>query len=278
MATPGHPASSVSDLDLEGAIARGRRAWPGVDVPAEECRRFWSELPGANEDRAVGPPHEDLYLACACLAGIAAAHQAFESSIMADVPKAVRRVSVEPDFAQDVVSDLRVALLFGAEGKPPLLTRYLGRGPLRSFVMVLAMRRALDRKRRVKEVLTQPSSLAKLEAEAAAFTFVGSDGLREAFVRALRESLAALTPRDRNVLRLHVVEGVSAEAIGRMYGAHRATVTRWIATAKEAVFEATRAAVQREKSLSPATFESFARDAASQLDATLSTFLADSPP
>lgn len=224
------------------------------------------------------PPHEDLYLACACMAGVAAAHQAFERSIMSDVPKAVRRVSAEADFVEDVVADLRIALLFGAEGKPPLLTRYFGRGPLRSFAMVLAMRRALDRKRRVKEVSTQPSSLAKLEAEAAAFTFVGSDGLREAFLRALKESLATLTPRDRNVLRLHVVEGVSADAIGRMYGAHRATATRWIASAKEVVFEATQAAVQREKNLSPATFESFARDAASQLDATLTTFLADSPP
>jgi hypothetical protein len=45
-----------------------------------------------------------------------------------------------------------------------------------------------------------------------------------------------------------------------MYSVHRATVTRWLTSAKEQVFE------------------SFARDAASQMDATLSTFLCTPTP
>ena len=115
----------------------------------------------------------------------------------------------------------------------------------------------------------------EIAAENPSSAYVGSSELSAVFVAALKDKLAALPARDRNVLRLHVVDGIPAEAIARMYGVHRATATRWIADVKRAVFDETRAAVQRELDVSPATFESFARDAAVGLDAKLSTFLGE---
>jgi RNA polymerase sigma-70 factor (ECF subfamily) len=261
-------ADEATDGDV---FTRGRRAWPGVEITAAQYVKFSRERlpPGAKTSEA----HADLYLACACSLGVPAAQEALDRVIMADVPKAIRRVSAEPDFVADVAADLRLALLAGTDGKPSLLERYQGKGPLRSYVMVLAMRRSIDRKRRQKEVVTEPADLADLAAANPSVIHVGSSELSEAFVAALKEKLSALPSRDRNVLRLHIVDGIPAEAIGRMYGVHRATATRWIADVKRAVFDETRDELQRQFNVSPGTFESFARDAAFGLDAKLSTFL-----
>lgn len=258
---------------LSEVIARGRRAWPGVVLERADLA---AHLAAAG--LAPSPDlHADVYLACACLRAIAGAREAFESAVMVDVPKAVRKVHAEDDFVAEVTADLRLALLETETAGPSLLARYRGAGPLRSFVMVLAMRRAVDRRRRQKVVLAEPSTLAELSAPDTGIGRVEGSELREAFLDALKDRLATLGPRERNVLRLHVVDGVSAEAIARMYNVHRATATRWIVDAKRIVFEDTKGALRARFSMSPETFESFARDEALRMDVTLSTFLRPPP-
>ncbi len=261
-----------SEDAFEDLLTRGRRAWPGV-VLSDEQRSSFLRAARANHRPGERALHEDLFLAYACTLGVAAAREALDRSIMADVPKAIRRVSTEPAFVADVAADLRLALLDEHEGKSSVLERYQGKGPLRSFVMVLAMRRAIDRKRREKEISTESHALVDLAAENPSGAHVGSSELSDAFLEVLKERLSTLPPRDRNVLRLHIVDGIPAETIARMYGVHRATATRWITDVKRQVFEETRDSLQRRLNVSPATFESFAREAALGLDASLSTFL-----
>lgn len=258
---------------VRDAHARGQRAWPGVELSIEQYDSFVAKrqpAPGSAELEA----HPDLYLACACSLGMPAAREALERSIMIDVPKAIRRVTTDPELVADIAADLRLSLLAGTDGKPSALERYQGRGPLRSFVMVLAMRRAIDRKRRQREVVSEPSSLEDIARdEDPSMVGMKSGELRAAFLVALRQRLSALPSRDRNILRLHIIDGIPAEAIGRMYNVHRATATRWIAQAKQVVFEETSASLQQQFNVSSDTFASFARDAAEGLDAELSTFL-----
>jgi RNA polymerase sigma-70 factor, ECF subfamily len=220
--------------------------------------------------------HTDLFLACASLEGVPGARELLEAHAMADAPKAVRRVAREDDLIEEVVADLRLALLSPIGDKAPLLTRYQGRGPLKSFVLVLATRRALDRKRRQREVLTDRADLGVLSGSSV-------DGgerqrLEAEFLAVFKKHLDRLPPRERSVLREHVVKGVSLDTLARTHGAHRATVARWIASAKQAVFDATRAELSERKSWGSATFQSFARHAAVDMDATLSTFLDEGTP
>jgi RNA polymerase sigma-70 factor (ECF subfamily) len=56
--------------------------------------------------------------------------------------------------------------------------------------------------------------------------------------------MAALTARQRTLLRLAYVDGLTVDAIGRMYAVHRATAARWLAAAREALFEEARVRVQ----------------------------------
>ena len=83
-----------------------------------------------------------------------------------------------------------------------------------------------------------------------------------------------LSPRDRAILRLHVVEGVSIEKIAASYGVHRVTVARWVWTAGETLLDGLRATVPGEVRDRPAEFDSMARMARSQLSIDLAALLA----
>jgi len=58
------------------------------------------------------------------------------------------------------------------------------------------------------------------------------------FTEALRVAFTKLTPKERNLLRLYFLDGVSSAQLAQTYGTHRVTVTRWLATARATVIEA----------------------------------------
>src|SRR5207244_2837986 len=60
------------------------------------------------------------------------------------------------------------------------------------------------------------------------------------FKDAFQGALRGLSTQDRNILRLHLVDGLNIEQIGGIYNVHRATVARWIAASRQALVEETR--------------------------------------
>ncbi|MEM9069395.1 MAG: sigma-70 family RNA polymerase sigma factor [Myxococcota bacterium] len=262
---------------LQDALAQGQTRW-GFALDAETFVRFVGQrvAEGADPVEAIGAlALDDLYLACACLEGDERAVEILESVVVAELPKAVKRIDSRPEFVREVVDELRVRLVVGQEGKVPRLARYQGRGSLRSFGMVLAMRSAVDHKRRaakgefvdVLELLQIPAAIDTADAG------ISRAELREPVARALKDALAALPVRERNVLRMHLVDEVSAIAIGRMYGVHRSTATRWITTAREQVLEFVRVRLMAELNLDSAAFNSLAKSLADGVELTLTTFL-----
>ncbi|MFP2905630.1 sigma-70 family RNA polymerase sigma factor, partial [Pyxidicoccus sp. 3LFB2] len=105
------------------------------------------------------------------------------------------------------------------------MAEYDGRGPLVAWVRTVALRLALTelRERAVRPAGDVESRL--LPAVDASFEAL-KHRHREDFEAALRAALAALEPRERAILRLHLVEGVGVEDIGRVHGVSRATMTR----------------------------------------------------
>jgi len=63
---------------------------------------------------------------------------------------------------------------------------------------------------------------------------------RSVFETALRTTLAALPPRDANVLRLHFLEGIPSGAVGALYHVSKRSVNRWIAEIRARVLEEAR--------------------------------------
>jgi RNA polymerase sigma-70 factor len=98
--------------------------------------------------------------------------------------------------------------------------------------------------------------------------------LRDAFQRALTDALKVLDDRQRMVYRLHVIDGLTVEAIADMYSVVRSTVTRWIATARAAIIDEAKRLLRDEMHLPAQDFESLAGLLASQLDLSISQILA----
>jgi RNA polymerase sigma-70 factor (ECF subfamily) len=57
---------------------------------------------------------------------------------------------------------------------------------------------------------------------------------------AFEQALADLGDRDRTALRMHLVDGLSIDQIGKIFGVHRSTAARWLARAGELIVQSTR--------------------------------------
>jgi RNA polymerase sigma-70 factor (ECF subfamily) len=263
---------------LAGAFAAGRAAFPGIELDASTFAAWIADRApeGTEPVQAIREMHTtDLFLACGCARRDARALQYFETRIMPAVAPAVARIDPDPEFAIDVAQDVRVKLLVDEPERAARIGSYIGRGPLTSFVQVAAMRTAYSMKR-VKSPASMPDDelheipIVVTSADDAHFRaeFVGP------FRSAFRDALASLSTRDRNVLRLYLVEGVSAEAIGRMYRVHRATVARWLAETYESLLGETRKRMEKEHGIARNDFESFVGLMRSQLEVSLASALA----
>ncbi len=262
------------DRALSRIGADGLRAWPGVEIEPVALARYIAErAPDRTEpvEALADMETTDLYLALGCVQRMPRALEHFERSVMSGVAPAISRVDRDPGFARDVEEEVRIKMLSPADGSAPRIGTYLGRGPLKSWVQVAAIRTAYGLKRQ------RPRDAAGDVEKLAALPFDGADAelahirdqVSEPFGRAFRVALLGLTPRDRNVLRMYVLEGIAADTIGRMYAVHRATVARWIARARAELVAATKRELARELRLGPSELESLMRLVDSKLDVSI---------
>ncbi len=92
----------------------------------------------------------------------------------------------------------------------------------------------------------------------------------------MREALAGLPDRDRLLLKLTIVSGLSHEQLANIYSVNQSTITRWIARARERVLEATEREVCAKLGMPPGEFRSLAGLLVSRLDLSISRVL-DTP-
>ena len=277
---PGGEALDDAALEhaLEAALAAGRAAWPRVSVPDEEAARFLAERVSADED-PVGALGErcvdDLYLACGCLRGDPAAIAGFEQSCLSAVPAAVRRIVSDAALVDEVCQLARVSLLVGDEGRPKKLASYRGTGKLRSWVQVAAVRLALDnlRRRRRDQPADDDRLLEASELDDDPELVHIKQLYRSEFKDAFRGAMGELTSRERNLLRMYLVDGLGIDQIGPVYGVHRATAARWIASSREKLLHGTRERLVEALRLSDHQFESLMRVVRSNLDLSVERLL-----
>jgi RNA polymerase sigma-70 factor (ECF subfamily) len=252
---------------IREAFDRGRAAWAGVVVDAQV---FAAHVGRFEEEAEL---HPDLYLACACAHGDGAALALFDRSILSEVGGYVRRIDASPELADEVRQVLRERLLVGIGGAPPRIADYSGRGPLGAWVRVSAVRVAIDlRRKRSTEPLAAASSepvTNQLDPEAALLLarYQGE------YQTALREALATLSAKERNLLRMHFVDGMTVDRVGTVYRVHRATAARWIQAIRERLLDETYRRLGERLRLSPAEFASLTAIVQSQLRVSLSGIL-----
>jgi RNA polymerase sigma-70 factor, ECF subfamily len=270
------PRSDPAEIGAEllRACEEAKAAWPGVTYSPEELARVLGGL--VQSDDALAELRQvhaaDVYLACACVAGDTAAVRAFGRVHLARVREWVNQVDRSEAFADDVRQEASRRLLVASD-RPPDLAGYSGRGALGAYVRIFVTRLARKMKRGKAQSRHVEIPLAleapDLDPEVAL--------LRRRYARefsdAFRATLTTLSADERNVLKLHYLDGLSIEEVGTTYRVSRATAARWLARARSRVVEETQRMLVDRLGMSAPNAASMLALVQSQLGASLMRFL-----
>ena len=188
--------------------------------------------------------HEDLFLAVACSRGDRIAWEFFADDYLPQVHRfAIQSCRGRPeseDLAQEIVTTLLASMEPGKDSK---LAGYNGKGSLAGWLRVAVARAAIDHFRRFrKEILVDNWETQGNEVQVMAEVALPSRGAEPldsrwgpVLSRLLAEDLKGLAPRDRLLLSLYYVHGVSLKAIGRQFDVHEATASRWLESLRQGI-------------------------------------------
>jgi RNA polymerase sigma-70 factor (ECF subfamily) len=222
----------------------------------------------------MGTPEEDeVALAKACAKGDPQALATFDRLYLADVPAGLAHMKLDRAMIDDVVQEVRAKLLVGADGAPPRILEYAGQGKLRGLCQVMAARAALTRLRGNKRTISDDGVDAlATAADDPELAFLKAH-YRDAFKTAFTDAAGELDARDRNLLRLHHLGGVTLDQLAAMYGVHRATAVRWLADVRKRLLAGTRTRLRATLSVSADELDSIMELIGSRLEASVRRLL-----
>jgi RNA polymerase sigma-70 factor, ECF subfamily len=213
---------------------QGRAQFPDVRVP-EAAFDAAVEARGGASIRAA-----ELYLCVACEAGDPAALRAFDSRYLSQLGGAISRINPSPAFADEVRQRLRERLFVGS---PPRLSTWSGVAPLEAWLRATAVRTALTLLRERGQARQEPSFEEAVQQGDPELAYL-RERYRTECQQAFAAALLALSSRDRTLLRLRYLDGLSIDALAPLHGIHRATAARWVAAARARLLEGTRREMQ----------------------------------
>ncbi len=269
------PASDDHELDaiLLDIIGSAQRACPTFSLPPEVFVAYLRERLPADVARplALRQMHtSDLYLACACARGDLRAFAAFDARCLSHLGRVLRRMGIAADLTAEVKQDIRSRVLVG-DGGPAAIVEFSGRGDLRGWVRVMAVRQALRLQYRARrEVSVDDDELLQRivvpgnpELDHAKVIY------RQEFKRAFEGALRALPDRERTLLRQHHIDGLTIDELGTLYRVHRSTAARLLVGARLLVLEATRARMMSQLDVPRQDLDSIMRMIRSQIEISL---------
>jgi RNA polymerase sigma-70 factor (ECF subfamily) len=247
-------------------LARG--TWPGIELDGSAFAAYVRE-------RAAPTLHAaDLYLACACARGDKTALAAFDRDHLARVGDFVKRVDPSAAFADEVRQVLRHKLFVRDGESRAKIADYTGRGPLGGWLRIAAIRVARDLQRgqgrrahheRGSDGDVRPPS-PDPELQLVKGRYAGE------FRTAFQTTLESLSAKERSVLSLYFLEGMTTSAIGALYRVEGATVRHWIKQMRAKILEETRRLLSARLELT-GDLDSILKLVESQLDLSISRLL-----
>jgi RNA polymerase sigma-70 factor (ECF subfamily) len=240
-------------------IARGAAAHLDIQLDGALFASHLGRCGAPVETAAAAAIHaEDLFLVAAALFGDETAISKLRRVHRPVLAGYLRHIDVSPAFFYEVEQRLWDTALVALDGAPPKLATHSGQGALAGWIGIAAQRIALMMRRheaaqeRAAEGAAAEADLLAADPELA---FIKGK-LRGQFQAALTRSLALLDDRERMIYRLYLIEGLTVEAMGKIYSVHHTTVSRWLARARERVIAEAQRVLRDEMGLSPSEFES----------------------
>ncbi len=263
-----HSVAAVEE-QLRHVATQAALAWPALTLSFEVfLGHLRARIAGDDPAEALAKVHAvDLYLACACLEGDEAAWRELDRQHLSRVPEFVGRMDPSPSFSDEVRQRIYANLVRDASG-PGKLALYTGRGPLGAWLRVAAIREAQTLKRRGKKTVDAndvPLATTDHDPEIQLLKRRYAQEFSDAFTAVL----GTLTADERNVLRLHYLDGLTIEEVGTTYRVSRATAARWIASARDTIIARTQAALGDRLGESAPDAGSMLNFVKSQLDLSL---------
>lgn len=256
---------------LREHYSAGQAQWAPVSL-APECfvRHLARHLPEGSLGALRQLQASDLYLACACAKGDRHALLAFEQQVLQRVPS---RLGALPEATVDeVLQLLRQRLLMGRGEAPPKIADYSGRGPLLAWVRIIASRIVGELASHAgrQELFDEPPEvLARMLSSDDPERALLKEDSRQVLAEALRKALSVLPERERALLRMHHLHGLTMDKLATMYGESRSGVARRVAQARERLLKLTRAELASRLNLAGAEVESLLGLVQSRLDFSL---------
>lgn len=266
----------AAELDrdaLAAAIATARACWPGVEHDDARFAAYLAERidPSLPSSEAIAATDvAGLWLALACRDGDPVALATFERAFADTIARALTGVVTPGADGDDIGQRLRERLFVGVGEAAPAIERYAGRGPLGGWLRVMATRMRIDAERRRVDAPLPDRSAAELAglAEDPELAYLAAH-CREAFAGAIRAAFAALAPRQRNLLRLHLVRSIAVGGIAEVYAVHVSSVKRWLAEARAELIARAEAELRERLRADTRELESVLRVVHSRLELSL---------
>jgi RNA polymerase sigma-70 factor (ECF subfamily) len=266
---PGAPETLAPLLDER--LRAAWSAWPDLKVSTEEFVRFLARrLPDDAElASALETCHiTDLYLAYGCAHGDERAIALFDGQLLTQVRTWVRRIDSSKAFADEVTQSLRERLLIGGPERAPRIADFSGHGPLAHWLKIVSLRAALDLQRRHGAPADSLGDHAVVSGNPE-LAYLRESARRE-FQAAMRESIAELSVRERNLLRLHYVDGLATPEIAVLFHTHRTTIRRHLNECQTRLLNDVRERLGRRLKISESEIESLIRAAKTGIELSLS--------
>jgi RNA polymerase sigma-70 factor (ECF subfamily) len=263
---------------LSEALSSAQADWAELKVdPLQFVGHLARQIPAnSHPEQALEKLHtSELFLAFSCGQGDPQALATFEARYFPVLDSALRRLKLSHTMNEEVKQTLREQLFVASPSSPegaPMIQSYAGRGQLRNWLRIIAVRTAgklIDQGK--KEVLLTNSILSgispptdDLELDYLKRTY------RNEFKVAFEQALQLLSTRERNLLGHHYVDRLSIDEISTIYSIHRATAARRLARARQALLKHTRKTLMQQIKVDRAEFDSIIRLIESQLPVTFS--------
>jgi RNA polymerase sigma-70 factor (ECF subfamily) len=254
----------LPEAELNALIEAARAAWPDVHVTRND---FEKALASHGEGAPTAAVAKETWLAAACANGDPKALRAFEAHTFPGARAVLGRMGLSRDAVAEVLQILREKMLLGDAGQAPRVLAAAAHGDLPGVIRVAAARTALNLRRRDHRLEHGDAPLVHQlcpddDPELTAL----KEQHRAAFKTALEDALQSLTPQDRNILRMHLIHGLSIDAIGTSYQVHRATAARWLSAIRERLDQETRRLLSERRGLSEPEINSLVRLVESRID------------
>ncbi len=216
---------------------------------------------------------EDLFLAIACSKGDRIAWEYFADEYLPVARRcaeqACRHLSQSEDLAQELVTRML------EDGRR--FAGYNGRGSLAGWLRVAVSHAAIDHFRRKRRQVSIEE--AEDTGQAAAFPPAGAGALDQGerldarwgpvLLAVLVEEIRRLLPRDRLLLSLYYAQEVPLKTIGRQFGVHEATASRWLDRLRQDLRKRIEREMKRRHGIRAAELESLWRWVSEETDFSL---------